>query len=63
MQALFRTQPQTYAARLLSSRSARNTWEKSASLLQQREDDLKLIRVSLFGLVISATQIVIFSMV
>jgi hypothetical protein len=44
---LFRVQQKTYTALLASSESARHTWQRSAALLDQRRDNLKLLRVSL----------------
>jgi len=43
----FRIQQQTYAALLASSESARHTWQRSAALLDQRQYNLTLLRVSL----------------
>ncbi|KIM88355.1 hypothetical protein PILCRDRAFT_814255 [Piloderma croceum F 1598] len=41
---LFRVQQQTYTALLASSESTRHTWQRSAALLDQRQDNLKLLR-------------------
>lgn len=45
---IFRVQSQAYTTLLASSQSTQYSWERSASLLQQRLDDLTLLRVRPF---------------
>jgi hypothetical protein len=44
---LFRVQQQTYTALLASNESTRHTWQRFAALLDQRQHNLKFLRVSL----------------
>ncbi|KAJ7777067.1 hypothetical protein B0H16DRAFT_1879220 [Mycena metata] len=43
-QALLRTQPRVYMAHLATFQSHRNAWARSASLLDQRQHDLRVLR-------------------
>ncbi|KAJ7036637.1 hypothetical protein C8F04DRAFT_1095201 [Mycena alexandri] len=43
-QALLRSQPRAYMTHLATFRSARNAWARSASLLVQRQNDLRVLR-------------------